>query len=295
MRVFVTGASGFVGSAIVKELLSAGHKVLGLVRSEDKAKQLISNGAEAYYGNLDEPESLIDGTSQCDAVIHTAFNHDFSRYKENCENDRKIITLLGNALAGSNRPLVVTSGIGIINSDGLITEDDLPPSSDIAPRAASEEAANALAEKGAKTYIVRLPPTVHGQGDHAFIPVIVGIAKEKGVSAYVDSGENKWSAVHRLDAARVYRLIIEQQPKQKVFHAAGEQGIAFKDIAAAIGKGLGIPVISKTASEAAAHFGWIHHFVAIGVPASAQKTMDTLGWLIQEPGLLDDIAASVYF
>jgi nucleoside-diphosphate-sugar epimerase len=289
MRVFVTGASGFVGSAIVKDLLMAGHKVTGLARSGQAAEQLIAAGAQVHRGNLDDLESLKKGTENCDAVIHTAFNHDFSRFKANCEADRQVITAIGDALSGTGQPLVITSGIGLMNYDRKITEEDTPPASDLVPRAASEEAAGTVRNKGGKVYVVRLPPTVHDRGDHGFVPMLAGMAREKGESVYVDKGQNNWPAVHRLDAAMLYRLIIEQQPDQKIFHAVAEEGIAFKQIAEAIGKGLHIPVISKSKEEAAAHFTWFAHFAAMDCLASSEQTQHILGWMPTEIGLLEDM------
>lgn len=291
MRVFVTGASGFVGSAIVKELLANGHQVLGLVRSEKAAGQLAATGAEVLLGDVNDPAVTQQGAASCDAVIHTAFNHDFSQFKANCEADRKVIGTLGDALAGSNKPLVVTSGVGLLNTGRLVTEDDVPAGSDVIPRAASEEAAKAVAAKGVNAYIVRLPPSVHGQGDHGFIHMVIGIDREKGESAYVGEGDNQWPAVPREDAASLYRLIVEKQPEQKVLHAVAETGVPFKEIAETIGKGLNLPVISKTGEDIAAHFGWFAHFAAINCPSSSEKTRQALGWEPHGPGLLDDITA----
>jgi nucleoside-diphosphate-sugar epimerase len=295
MRVFVTGASGFVGSAIVQQLLQAGHQVLGLARTDNAAQALIKAGAEAHRGNLDDLESIKKGTAGCDAVIHTAFNHDFTQFKANCEHDREVIRALGAALAGSNRPLVITSGVGLLNYGRLVTEDDKPAGSDVIPRAASEEAANAVAAQGVNTYIVRLPPTVHDQGDHGFIPMVIGMAKEKGESVYIGEGQNRWPAVHRLDAALVYRLIVEKQPQQKVYHAVGEESISFRQIATAIGQGLKVPTVSKDGPEAEAHFTWFKHFASLDCPASSEQTRKALSWEPRQPGLLDDLASGVYF
>ncbi|NUY81732.1 SDR family oxidoreductase [Flavobacterium sp. MAH-1] len=295
MRVFVTGASGFVGSAIAKELLDAGHQVIGLARSNESAKALKQVGADVYFGNLDDTESLKKGVSGCDAVIHTAFNHDFSTFKQNCEDDRRVITALGEALIGSDRPLVITSGIGLLNYGRLVTESDVPPNSDVAPRAASEEAANAVAKKGVNTYIVRLPPTVHGQDDHGFVPMVIAMAKENSESVYIGQGDNRWPAVHRLDAATLYRLIIEQQPEQKVFHAIAEQGVPFREIATAIGKGLGVPTIGKDKLGAEAHFGWFLHFASFDCPASSESTKNVLGWHPKHMGLLKNLDSGAYF
>ena len=296
MRVFVTGASGFVGSAIVKELLQAGHQVLGLARTDKAAASITAAGAEVFRGNIDDLENLKKGTEGCDAVIHTAFNHDFTRFKQNCEDDRKVITALGEALKGSNRPLVITSGIGLIRLDRLINEDDMPPGSDMVPRAASEEAANAIREEmGVNSYILRLPPTTHGAGDHGFIPMVIGMDKEKGQSAYIGEGQNRWPAVHRLDAASMYRMIIEQQPEQKVYHAVAEEGIPFKQIAEAISKGAGLPVVSIEGKEAEDHFGWFLHFASIGCAASSEQSRKTLGWQAKQATLLEELVPGIYF
>jgi nucleoside-diphosphate-sugar epimerase len=295
MRVFVTGASGFVGSAIVKELLEAGHKVLGLVRSDKGAEKVISAGAEAYLGDVNDLEFIQKGAAACDAVIHTAFNHDFSQFKANCEADRQVITALGDALIGTDKPLVITSGVGLLNYGRLATEDDVPPAaSDVIPRVASEEAAAAVAAKGVKVYTVRLPPSVHGEGDHGFVPMIINLTKEKEESAYIAEGNNRWPAVHRLDAAVLYRLIIEKQPELRVFHAVAEEGIAFREIAEAIGKGLNLPVLSKADDEAAAHFGWFLHFASMNCPSSSEKTKAALGWQPKGTGLIADIGAAGY-
>lgn len=295
MRIFVTGASGFVGSAIVKQLLQTGHRVLGLARTDNAAEGLIKAGAEVHRGNLEDLESIQKGAAQCDAVIHTAFNHDFTRFKANCEDDRKVILALGAALAGSDRPLVITSGVGLLNYGRLVTENDRLAGSDIVPRAASEEAANAVAGQGVNTYIVRLPPTVHGQGDHGFIPIVINIARQKGQSVYIGEGHNRWPAVHRLDAAELYRLIIEKQPEQKIYHAVAEEGIPFRQIATAIGQGLQLPIVGKDGKDAEAHFGWFTHFAAIDCPASSQQSRASLDWQPRHPGLFDDLVPGVYF
>ncbi|MFC0513444.1 SDR family oxidoreductase [Mucilaginibacter angelicae] len=295
MRVFVTGASGFVGSAIVNELLGTGHEVLGLVRSDKGAEQLASTGAEVYRGDVNDQEFIQKGAAACDAVIHTAFNHDFSKFKANCEDDRKVITALGDALVGSDKPLVITSGVGLLNYGRLATEDDVPPvASDVIPRVASEEAAAAVAAKGVKVYTVRLPPSVHGEGDHGFVPMIINLAKEKGESAYIADGNNRWPAVHRLDAAVLYRLIVEKQPELCVLHAVAEEGVVFREIAEAIGQGLNLPVLSKTGDEAAAHFGWFLHFASMNCPSSSEKTREALNWQPKGTGLIADIGAAGY-
>jgi nucleoside-diphosphate-sugar epimerase len=296
MRVFVTGASGFVGSAVVNELLSAGHKVLGLVRSESAAQKLTEIGVEAYLGDINDLDTIKKCASECDAVIHTAFNHDFSQYKASCEADRVVIEAFGDALAGSEKPLVITSGIGLLRGDSIITEDDtIEATSDVIPRAASEEAATVIASKGVNVYVVRLPPTVHGAGDHGFVPMIIGMAKENGKSAYIGDGQNRWPAVHRFDAAKVYRLIVEKRPQQKIFHAVAEQqGIPFKEIAETIGKGLNVPTVSLSQEEAEKHFSWFMHFASFDCPASSEKTQSVLGWKPTESGLLKDMETAYF-
>ncbi len=290
MRVFVTGASGFVGSAIVKELLAAGHQVLGLVRSDKGAGQLAATGAEVLRGDVNDTGIIRHGAAACEAVIHTAFNHDFSQFKANCEADRKVIETFGEALTGTDKPLVITSGVGLLNYGRLVSEaDTVPGGSDVIPRAASEEAARAASAKGVNVYIVRLPPSVHGAGDHGFVPIVIGMAREKGKSAYVGEGNNQWPAVHRSDAAALYRLIMEKQPSLRTFHAVAETGVPFREIAQAIGKELNLHVVSVSNDEAAEHFGWFAHFAAINCPSSNEQTRQALGWEPHGPGLIEDM------
>lgn len=295
MRVFITGASGFVGSAIVQELLQNGHEVLGLVRSDHAVAQLTAAGAASYRGDVNDPATLQHGASTCDAVIHTAFNHDFSQYKANCEADRRVIEILGEALANTDKPLVITSGIGLLQYDHLLTEDDpLSSGSDVVPRAASEEAAHSVAAKGVDVYTVRLPASVHGAGDHGFVPMVIAMAREKAESAYIADGSNHWPAVHCSDAAVLYRLILEKRPALKVFHAVAEEGIPFRRIAETIGQGLHLPVVSKTGEDATAHFGWFVHFAGLDCAASSEKTRKALGWEGKSSNLLTDIAHAGY-
>lgn len=295
MKVFVTGASGFVGFAVVQELLKAGHTVLALSRTEEAATKLRNAGAEVHRGDIYKPETIQSGAAACDAVIHTAFNHDFTKFKENCETDRQVILSIGSALAGTGKPVVITSGIGLLSFERLILESDMPPGSDIVPRAASEEAASSISKQGVDAYIVRLPPTVHGEGDHGFIPMLTHLSKEKGESAYIGEGNNCWPAVHRFDAARLYRLIVEQSPEQKVFHAVAETGIAFKEIATAIGNGLAVPVVSKAGGEADQHFGWFRYFAGMDCKASSELTRETLAWNPEHPSLMADLKAGFYW
>lgn len=296
MRVFVTGASGFVGSAVVNELIAAGHQVLGLARSDAGAEKVAKAGAQVLRGDVNDLPLIQQGAAECDAVIHTAFNHDdFTRFKANCEADRQVITALGDALAGTNRPLLITSGVGLLNYGRPVTEDDVPPGSDVTPRAATEEAAKAAAAKGVDVYIVRLPPTVHGEGDHGFISVVANLAKQHGEAAYVGDGSNRWAAVHRLDAAVLYRLVLELKPTQKVFHVVAEEGIPFKEIVTIIGKGLQLPVVSKTGDDVQAYFGWFAYFAAMGCQTTGEKTRQVLNWRPTGPNLFHDLEAGYYF
>jgi nucleoside-diphosphate-sugar epimerase len=299
MRVFVTGATGFIGSVIVRDLIAAGHQVLGLARSDEGAKKLAAAGAEVHRGSLEDLDSLTRGASASEGVIHTGFIHDFSKFQACCEIDRAVVGTLGAALAGTDRPLIVTSGIGLLAQGRLAMEEHLPYSGPGAvPRVASEEAAAAVAATGVRVSIVRLPPTVHGEGDHGFTPMVIAAAREKGVSAYVGDGLNRWPAVHRIDAARLYRLVLEKGSSAEArYHAVAEEGVAFKDIAETIGQHLHIPVVAKTKEETAAHFGWFAHFAAMDIPASSAHTRQQLGWHPTQPGLIADMnrPGSSYF
>jgi nucleoside-diphosphate-sugar epimerase len=296
MRVFVTGATGFVGSAIVSELIAAGHKVLGLARSDATAASLAAAGADVHRGSLEDTESLRGGAAAADGVIHTAFIHDFSKFKDNCETDRRAVEALGFALAGSDRPLIVTSATGLLTPGRLAIEEDMAASGPTAiPRVATEEAAAAVAARGVRVSVIRLPPSVHGDGDHAFVPHLIGIAREKGVSAHVDDGQNRWPAVHRLDAARLYRLVLEKGTAGANYHGLAEEGIALRDIAGVIGRRLNVAVVSKTREEAADHFGRFAHFAALDNPASSQRTRELLGWQPTQPGLMSDLDRARYF
>jgi nucleoside-diphosphate-sugar epimerase len=294
MRVFITGATGFIGSAIVKELTGAGHQVVGLARSDAAAAALTAAGAEAHRGDLSDLDSLRSGAAASDGVIHAGFIHDFSRFKEVTEIDRRAIEALGDALRGTARPLVVTSGTALVVSGNLATEES-EANATSNPRIATEEAAAAAAERGARVTVLRLPPSVHGDGDHGFVPLLAGIAREKGASGYIDDGANRWPAVHRLDAARLYRLALEKAPAGLRLHGVAEEGVAFRSIAEIIGKRLNLPVVSKRAEEAADHFGWFAHFAALDNPASSRQTRDLLDWHPDQPGLIADIDREGYF
>ena len=296
MRVFITGASGFVGSAIVKDLIGAGHKVVGLARSDKAAASVAALGAEVHRGDMDDMESLRRGAAAADGVIHTAFNHDFSKFKANCESDRRAIEALGTALKGSDRPLLVTSGVALLATGRAATEDDKHDAS--FPRE-SEAAAHALAALGVRASTVRLPPSTHGHGDHGFVPTLIKIARDKGVSAYIGDGSNRWAATHRFDAARVFRLALERGAAVRdfggPFHAVAEEGIPFREIAAVIGRRLGVPVVSKAKDEAAAHFGWFAMFAGMELAALSTRTRAQLGWEPKQPGLLVDMDHPSYF
>jgi nucleoside-diphosphate-sugar epimerase len=293
MRIFVTGATGFIGSAIVQELIGAGHQVLGLARSDAGAASLAAAGVEVHRGSLEDLDSLRSGAASTDGVIHTAFIHDFSNYAPAAEADRRAIATLGAALAGSDRPMIVTSGTLLLQRQGpLGTEDDATNSN--FPRK-SEDPVLEIASRGVRVSVVRLPPSVHGDGDHGFVPRLIAIAREKSVSAYVGDGQNRWPAVHRLDAAQLYRLVMEKGSAGASYHAVADEGVPFQDIADVIGRRLNVPIVSKSPEEAADHFGWISHFVSVDSPASSAKTQKLLGWHATRPSLITDLDRPSYF
>ena len=295
MRVFVTGASGFVGSAVVKELLEHGHTVVGLARSDAAAANVAAVGAQVLRGSLEDHDSLRRGVAEADGVIHLGFLHDFAHFAASCVLDQRAIEVMGAALEGSQRPLLVTSGVALVAPGRLATEaDGFKPVAPAFPRA-SEAATAALVERGVRASVVRLAPSVHGMGDHGFVPMLADVARGKGVSAYIGAGANRWPAVHRFDAACLYRLALELGAGGARYHAVAEEGVAFREIAGAIGTGLGLPVASVAQDDAAAHFAWFAMFAGADIPASGDETRRVLGWEPRERGLIADITAAGYF
>ncbi|BCH08738.1 NAD-dependent dehydratase [Mesorhizobium sp. 131-3-5] len=294
MRIFLTGATGFIGSALVPELIQAGHQVIGVTRSDAGAEALAAAGAEVHRGTLEDPTSLRRGAAEADAVIHTAFDHDFSRFAENCEKDSRVIAALGQALAGSDRPLVITSGVGMGSpGHGQLAVEDVFNASHPNPRIASELAGNALLEAGINLSVVRLPQ-VHNPVKQGLISPLIEIAREKGVSAYVGEGRNRYSAGHLSDAARLYRLAVEKRRPGARYHAVGEEGVEVRAIAEALGRGLNLPVVSIAPEKAAEHFGWMGMFAPMDLPASSALTQARLGWHPTGPTLIADLDAMRY-
>lgn len=286
MHVFVTGATGWVGSKVVQQLIDAGHQVTGMARSEEKAVALAATGAQVLRGTLDDIDALRAAAKAADGVIHTAFNHDFSKFAENAEQDRRAIEALASALEGSTRPLIVTSGLSGLPHGA--TEADRPGTG--GPRK-SDATAWALAERGLRVSAVRLPPSVHGLGDHGFVPILIRLAREQGVSAYIGDGQNCWSGVYRDDAARVFRLAIERGATEPVYHAVADEAVPMKAIAEVIGRRLGLPVESRPAE----HFGWFAMMAGANMSASSARTRELLGWTPQGPSLLADVDQPGYF
>lgn len=296
MRVFVTGATGFVGSAIVKELLSTGHQVLGLARSDESAAALAKTGAQVHRGTLEDLDGLRHAAAASDGVIHTAFIHDFSNIEASGVVDLHAIEAMGDALAGSGKPLITTSGTALVAPGRVATEDMASdPNAPVRHRQASDVATLALAARGVRSSLVRLPPTVHGDGDHGFVPRLIAIAREKGAAVYCGDGENRWPAVHRLDAAHLYRLILEKGAAGVRYHAVGEQGIPTRQIAEMIGSRLNLPVLSKSGEQYAEYYGWLGNFFRVDCPASSDKTRAELGWQPKHRGLIEDLDQGTYF
>ncbi len=286
MRVFVTGATGFIGIPVVRELIAAGHEVLGMARSDEGEKSLAALGANVHRGALEDLDALRTGAAASDAVIHLAFIHDWSKFAENCETDRRAIEALGSALAGSGKPLIVTAGTaGLAGPGRLVTEDDDVPPDFPFPRVSEQ---TALSLKSVRASVVRLPQ-VHDRVRQGLLTYAVAVAREKSVSAYVGEGRNRWAAAHVSDVARLYRLVLEKNEPGAKYHAVAEEGISARDIAEAIGRGLKLPVKSISADEAPAHFGWLAMFASRDLPASSEKTRRRLGWNPTGPGLIADL------
>jgi nucleoside-diphosphate-sugar epimerase len=293
MRIFVTGAPGFIGSRLVPELIEAGHNVLGLTRSETGAEALRKMGAEVKHGNIEDLDSLRQGAADSDGVIHLAFNHDFSQFQTNCDNDHKAIVAIGEVLQGSNRPFVITSGTAIAsNVDGKPSTEDGPTAA-WNPRAASEAATRELAERGVNTSVVRLPQ-VHDTYKQGLVPYVTMTARQKGKSVYVGDGSNRWPAAHVSAVAQVYRLAFEKAERGAIYHAVDEEGISMKAIAEALGRGLKVPVASIKPEEVAEHFGWLGHFIGHDMPSSSAITRKKLGWTPTGPGLIADLDGMDY-
>ncbi|KAJ5682418.1 hypothetical protein N7462_005583 [Penicillium macrosclerotiorum] len=297
MRVFVTGATGFIGQAVVQELLDTGHTVLGLARSETSAAALEAKGVDVIRGTLEDLDALKRGVSDSDGVIHLAFNHDFTKFAENAKVEQLAVTALGEVLAGSHRPLVIASGTLMLPKGELATEDKrADTSSPLNVRASTEQAIDVLASQGVRASAIRLSPTVHGENDHGFINMITQVARSKGESIYIGDGLNRWPAVHRLDAARLFRLALEKGRAGARYHAVAEEGIPMRDISEAIGQAAGVPAVSKTFEAASEHFdgGFAVFPVSLDNPSSSKKTQEELGWIPSGPGLLADIRSGVY-
>lgn len=291
MHVFVTGATGFVGTAVTRELMDAGHSVIGLTRSEAGAEALRALGAEPLLGTIDKTDVLKRGAAAADGVIHLAFNHDFTRYVQNCEDDRRVIATLASVLAGSHRPLVVTSGAGLIPSASGMpsTEADPAPPSSVAPRAASEEAAHAAGDQGVNVSILRLAQ-IHDATRQGLVSFLIALAREQGVAAFVEEGAQRWAAAPVGDTARLYRLAVEKAAPNAVYNAVAEEGVPLRDITEAYARRLCVPLKSVSARDAEAHFGWLAHFVQQDLMASSRQTREQLGWQLTGPSLLEDLA-----
>jgi len=293
MRIFLTGATGFIGSRIVPELLAAGHQVLGMTRSDEGARALTAAGAEVHYGRLEDLDSLRSGAANADAIIHTAFDHDFSNFVANCEKDSRVIKAMGSVLAGSSRPLLITSGTGMGSTPGKLATENVFNKEHPNPRSASEIAGEEMLAAGVAVSVVRLPQ-VHDTFKQGLITPLIEVARAKGVSAYVGEGLSRYPAAHVLDVARLYRLAIEKCEPGARYNAVDEEGVATRDVAQAIGAGLGLPVKSISPSEAAGHFGWLGAFVGLDMSASSEWTRRVLDWHPNGPSLLDDLKLMDY-
>ncbi len=293
MRVFVTGASGWIGSAVVPELIAAGNEVVGLARSDASADALAAAGALVHRGALDDLESLRSGATESDGVIHLAYIHDFSQYTDAARTDRRAIETLGAALGGSGRPLLIASGTLGVTAGRVATERDA--SDPNFPRGESAETALSMAARGVRSSVVRLPPTVHGRGDHGFVAMLVDIARSKGASGYVGDGSNRWPAVHRVDAAHLFRLGLEKAPAGSILHAVADSGVPARTIAEVIGRHLDLPVVSVAPEDSSDHFGWLGAIYALDAPASSALTRELLDWRPIQPGLIDDLEQGHYF
>ncbi len=294
MRVFVTGASGWIGSAVVPELIGAGHQVIGLARSDAAAAALAAAGAAAQRGALDDLDSLRRGAAASDGVIHLAYIHDFSQSENALRIDQRAIETLGAALAASDRPLVIASAVLGVAPGRVATERDAPDAA-ANPRIASAQAALAFATRGVRSSVVRLSLSVHGDGDHGFIATLIDIARTTGVSGYIGDGSNRWPAVHRRDAAHLFRLALETAPAGAVLHGVADEGVPVRAIAEVIGRHLNVPVTSVSPDEAGDHFGWLAMFLGADVPASSAVTRALLGWQPTHPGLIEDLDQGHYF
>lgn len=292
MRVLVTGATGYVGGAVIDELVGAGHTVLGVARSDQGAQALAARGIEVHRGDLTEPQSLAEAARACDGVVHTAFIHDFSRFAENAEIERVAVVAMLDALEGSGKPLVISSGLLMMRPGAVLTEADV--GADFG-RGATENLVVAAAGRGVRTAAIRLAPTVHSRDDRGFTPRLIDIARKSGVAAYIGDGANRWPAVHRLDAARLYRLALEKGAPGARYHAVGEEGVPTRQIAEAIGRHLNLPVEGLPAEKANDHFGFLGMFFGIDAPADAEATRVGLGWAPREPGLLAGLATDAYY
>jgi nucleoside-diphosphate-sugar epimerase len=294
MRVFVTGASGFIGSAVVPDLISAGHHVLALARSDASAKALAAAGAEVHRGDLNDPESLRAGAAGSDGVIHLGFIHDFDHFEASVRADLRAIETMGAALEGSERPFVLASGtLGV--APGRVATEDIPYDPKVHPRSANAVVALGLAARGVRVSFVRLSPTVHGKGDHGFVARLIAIAREKRVSGYIGDGANRWNAVHRLDAAPLFRLALEKAPPGALLHAVADEAVPTRTIAEIIGRKLGLPASSISPDAASAHFGWLTRFFAMDQPASSALTRKQMGWDPTHQGLIEDLEEGHYF